>query len=140
ELQRRSHAGARAIRSDIVVELREGSEDALHQLPRRRVVDRLCGGPQRDSQGLQVRAQREVVVLLAGEARQVENDDELHLAFVRSAVLQKPLQLRAVRGLRALTLFPEPLEDLEALAVAVLLAGPELRGQAQILGLPGVRD
>ena len=44
-------------------------------------------------------------------------------------------ELAAVRGLGALALFVEAFEDLVALPAAVLLAGPELRGQTEVLGL-----
>jgi len=40
EFQRRAHASTRPIRTDIVVELRERSQHAFHQLAGRRVVDR----------------------------------------------------------------------------------------------------
>ena len=42
---------------------------------------------------------------------------------------------RAVRGLRALALFLESRQDVEPFAAAVLLAGPELGRQAQVLRL-----
>ena len=59
----------------------------------------------------------------------------MNLALVRPAVLEEPLQLRAVGGLCALPFFPEPLENFVALSTAVLLARAKLRRQAQILGL-----
>ncbi len=79
--------------------------------------------------------EREVVVLLASESCQVENDDELHAALVRAAELQEPLQLRAIRSLGALAFLAEPLEDVEPLTFAVLLTGLELRRETQVLGL-----
>ena len=82
-----------------------------------------------------MRAQREVVVLLAGESRQVEHDDELHSALVRTTELQELLKFGAIGGLRALAFFAESRDDLEALTLAVFLAGLQLRGQTQILGL-----
>ena len=84
---------------------------------------------------LQVRAQREVVVLVPREARQVEDDHEVDRALVRAAVLQQRLELAAVRGLGALAFLVEALEDVVALPAAVLLAGPELRRQTQVLRL-----
>lgn len=72
---------------------------------------------------------------VAREAREIEDDDEVDLALVRAAEGQKSLQLGAVRGLGALALFLESLEDLEPFAVAVLFAGPELGRQAEVLGL-----
>jgi hypothetical protein len=46
----RSHAGFRAIRSHIVIELRERGEDAFHQLACRGVVDRFCRRAPRDTE------------------------------------------------------------------------------------------
>ena len=82
-----------------------------------------------------MRPEREVVVLLAREPREVEDDDEVNLALVRPAVLQQSLQLTAVGGLCALAFFLEPFEDLVALPAAVLFARTKLRGQAEVLGL-----
>jgi hypothetical protein len=55
------------------------------------------------------------------------------LALVGAAVLEKTLKLAAVRRLRALAFFVEALEDLVALASAVLLAAAKLCRQAEIL-------
>jgi hypothetical protein len=46
-----------------------------------------------------------------------------------------PLQFGPVCRLRALAFFLEALDDLEALAVAVLFAGPELCRQAEVFRL-----
>ena len=82
-----------------------------------------------------MRAEREVVVLLPREPREVVHDDEVDLALVRAAVLQQRLELAAVRGLGALAFFVEAFEDLVALAAAVLLAGAELGRQTEVLRL-----
>ncbi len=82
-----------------------------------------------------MRAQREVVVLVPREPRQVEDDDEVNHALVRAAIREEALQLRAICRLRALALFLETFEDLKAFAAAVFLAGPELGRQAEILRL-----
>ena len=58
-----------------------------------------------------MRAQREVVVLVPREARQVEHDHEVHAALVHAAEREQVLELAAVRGLRALAFLVEPLED-----------------------------
>jgi len=71
------HPCTRAIRPHVIVELREGREYALHQLARGCVVDRLGRRPQRDAQRFQMRPQREVVVLLASEPRQIEDDNHV---------------------------------------------------------------
>ena len=105
------------------------------QLPRGGVVDRLRHRSQRDSKRLQVRAQREVVVLVARKARQVEHDHEVHAALVLAAVRQEALELAAVRGLRALAFLIEAFENLVALATAVLFARLQLRRHTQVLGL-----
>src|SRR5690349_4224680 len=76
-----------------------------------------------------------MVVLLTGEAREVEDHDKVNVALVSSAVLQQALKLRPVSGLRALTFLFEAFEHLEALAKAVLLTRAELRGQTQVLCL-----
>jgi len=59
----------------------------------------------------------------------------MDLALVRTEVRQQPLQFRPVGRLRALAFFLEALDDLEALAVAVLFAGPKLGRQAQVFSL-----
>ena len=51
-------------------------------------------------------------------------------ALVQAAEREQVLKLTAVRRLRALALFVEWLEDLVALAAAVLLAGTKLGRQA----------
>ncbi len=135
EFERGLHAGARAIRAHVVVELRERGEHAFHQLAGGGVVDRLGRRPQRDAQRLQERAQREVVVLVPREARQVEHDHEVDAALVRAAERQQPLQFGAVRRLRALALFLEAREDVEPFATAVVFAGAELGRETQVLGL-----
>jgi hypothetical protein len=73
-----------------------------------------------------MRPQGEVVVFLSREPRQVENDNELHLALICSAVLQQVLKLGAIGGLRALPFLAEPRENGEAMTLAVLFAGLEL--------------
>jgi hypothetical protein len=45
------------------------------------VSDGFSGGPQRDAKRLEMRAQREVIVLVACEARQVEHDHEMDAAL-----------------------------------------------------------
>ncbi|HEX7087151.1 MAG TPA: hypothetical protein VF198_12365 [Vicinamibacterales bacterium] len=135
EFERGLHASACSIRAHVVVELRERGQHAFHQLAGGRVVDRFGRRPQRDAQRIQMCAQRKVVVLLPREPREVVHDDEMDLALVRSAVLQQRLQLAADRRLGALALFVEALADLVAVPAAVLLAGAELRGQTEVLGL-----
>ena len=66
-------------------------------------------------------AQREMVVLVSREARQVE-DDELDGAFVRAAELQKRLQFCAIGRLGTLAFFAKSREHVEALSLAVFLA------------------
>jgi hypothetical protein len=56
---------------------------------------------------LQVRAQREVVVLVPREARQVEHDHEMDAALVQSAVREQVLKLAAIRGLGAFAFLVE---------------------------------
>jgi hypothetical protein len=48
-----------------------------------------------------------VIVLLARKAREVEDDDEVDLSLVRTAVLQQSLKLSAVSRLCTLALFPD---------------------------------
>ena len=59
----------------------------------------------------------------------------MDLALVDAAVLQQLLELGANRGLGALALLPEPLEDFVAFTLAVLLARTELRRQTEVLRL-----
>src|SRR5881628_1565026 len=82
-----------------------------------------------------MRAKREVIILFASESRQVEDHDELRSALVRPAEVQELLEFGAVDGLRALAFLTESCENFEALTLAVFLAGLQLRGQTQILGL-----
>jgi hypothetical protein len=56
-----------------------------------------------------------MVALLAREAREVVHNDEVDLALMRPAVLQRRLELAAVRGLGAPALFVEAFEDVVAL-------------------------
>src|SRR5262245_11216703 len=82
-----------------------------------------------------MRSEREVIVLLTCEPREVVHDDEVNLALVSPAVLQQVLQFAPVRRLGALTLLMEALENFEAVASAVLFAGTQLGGQTEVLGL-----
>ena len=82
-----------------------------------------------------MRTQREVVVLIPREARQVEHDHEMHAALVQPAVREQVLKLAAVRGLGALAFLVEPFEDFVALAATVLFARAKLGRQTEILGL-----
>jgi hypothetical protein len=52
-----------------------------------------------------------MVVLRAGEPREVVHDDKVNFTFVSAAVVQQRLELAAVRGLGALTFFVEAFED-----------------------------
>jgi hypothetical protein len=97
ELQRGLHARSRSIRANVVVELRERGEDTFHQLAGGGVVDRLRRRAQGDAKRLQVRAQREVVVLVAREARQVEHDHEVDAALVQPTEGEQVLKLAAIR-------------------------------------------
>ena len=80
-----------------------------------------------------------MIVLLAREPTQTVDDQKMDSAPVRTTELQQPLQLGAIGRLRALALFLEAFENFEALALAVVFAGYQLRGKAQILGLAWIR-
>jgi len=67
----------------------------------------------------------------AREARQIEDNNELHPAFGKAAVLEQLLELSPVSGLRALACLAESRQYFEALTLAVFLAGLELRRQTQ---------
>ena len=58
-----------------------------------------------------MRTQREVVVLVAREARQVEHDYEVDAALVQPTEGQQILKLAAIRGLGALAFLVEPFEN-----------------------------
>jgi hypothetical protein len=60
-----------------------------------------------------MRAEREVVVLLSRESRQVEDDHELDGALVLAAELQQLLELGAVGGFRALAFLAESASTLK---------------------------
>jgi hypothetical protein len=64
---------------------------------------------------LQVRAEREVVVLVPGEASQVEHDDKVRAALVQAAEGEQLLKLAAIRGLGALAFPVKAFEDLTVL-------------------------
>jgi hypothetical protein len=84
---------------------------------------------------LEARAQREVVVLVPCEARQVEHDHELDAALIQPAEREQVLKLAAVGRFGAFAFLVEAFEDFVSLAAAVLLARAKLRRQAQVLGL-----
>ena len=65
-----------------------------------------------------MRAQREVVVLVPREARQVEHDHEVNTALVQPAEPEQVLKLTAIRRLGALAFLVEAFEDFVALAAA----------------------
>jgi hypothetical protein len=56
-------------------------------------------------------AQREVVVLVPREARQVEHDHEMDAALIQPAEREQVLKLAAVGGLGALAFHVEAFED-----------------------------
>src|SRR5262245_38486934 len=80
-------------------------------------------------------AKWESLVLVWGEACQVEHNHEMYAAFVQPAVREQVLELAAIRRLRALAFFVKTFEDFVPLATAVLLARAELGRQTQVLGL-----
>src|SRR5262245_30455160 len=82
-----------------------------------------------------MRTQREVVVLLARETRQIEDNHELNFAFVYPAELQEFLKLGPIRGLRALAFFSKSSQYFEALPLAVLFARFELSRQTEVFCL-----
>jgi hypothetical protein len=88
-----------------------------------------------DAERFQVRAQREVVVLVARKAREVEHDHKVHAALIQPTVREQVLELAPISGLGALAFLVEAFEDLVALAAAVLFARAELRWQTEVLGL-----
>ncbi|HEY1303620.1 MAG TPA: hypothetical protein VGF24_08740 [Vicinamibacterales bacterium] len=96
QFERRLHASACAIGADVVVELRERSEDTFHQLASGSVIDRLRRRPQRDAERLQMGAQREVIVLVSRKARQVEHDHEVNATLVQPAEREQVLELAAI--------------------------------------------
>ena len=82
-----------------------------------------------------MRAQREVVVLVPREARQIEDDDELDPALVRAAVLAGASGARSGQRFHTLAFLAESREHVDALALAVRLTRLELGRQTQVLGL-----
>ena len=63
-----------------------------------------------------------MVVLVAREAGQIEDHDEVHAALVQTAVREQPLKLAAVRRLRPLAFLVEAFDDLVALPAAVFFS------------------
>src|SRR5688500_14726478 len=82
-----------------------------------------------------MRAQRKVVVLVPREAGQIEDDQEVHFAFVAAAVCEHALKFAPVGSLRAFAFFCEALEDFETLAPTVLFADSELCREAEVFRL-----
>nr|ADI23840.1 hypothetical protein [uncultured gamma proteobacterium HF4000_48E10] len=89
--QRRLHSRLRPVGSNVIVELRKGRQHALHELPCRRVVDRLCHRPEGDTELLEEHAQHDVVMVITGKPAQVVDDQELHTTSVLSTETQKAL-------------------------------------------------
>ena len=89
--QRRLHSRLRPVGSNVIVELRKGHQHALHELPCRRVVDRLCHRPEGDAELLEEHAQHDVVMAITGKPAQVVDDQELHTTSVLSTETQKAL-------------------------------------------------
>ena len=135
EIQRGLHAGPRAVRAHVVVELRERRQHAFHQLAGGRVVDRLGGRPKGDAQRLQ--DERNAKWSYLSRAKRVRLNTTTKCTrplFVRQNASSRCSSVRsAVFALSPL--FPEALEDLQTFAAAVLLTGPELGRQAQVLPL-----
>jgi hypothetical protein len=131
----RRTSGAPSVRTAIVVELRERGEHALHQLAGGGVVDRLGRGAQRDPERLQQRPEREVIVSVAREPRQVEHDHEVHAALVLAAERPQILELAAVGRLGAFPFFVEALDHYVALTATILFARAQLGRQAEVIGL-----
>ncbi|HWI19625.1 MAG TPA: hypothetical protein VNT81_17855 [Vicinamibacterales bacterium] len=76
-----------------------------------------------------------MVVLVPREAGQVEDDQEVHFAFVAAAVREQTLKLAPIRSFRALAFFFEALKDLVTFSAAVLFADSELCRQAEVFRL-----
>ena len=60
-----------------------------------------------------MRSKGEMVVFLPSKSRQVEHDDELDPALVRSAEVQQLLKFGAIGGLRAVAFLAKARDDLE---------------------------
>nr|WP_228833275.1 hypothetical protein [Nocardia brasiliensis] len=72
----------------------EGSENSVHQLANRAVVDRLGGADQRDTTLLEVGHDDGIVQAVTGEPRQLVDDNVVDVAFTPDAV-EHPLKLNA---------------------------------------------
>ena len=90
----------------------------------------------RDAERLEVRAEREVVVLVPREARQIEHDHEMHAALVQPAVRQQVLKLAAIRGLGAPAFLVKAFEDLTLGAPRCDLAPGRTGGPRRSCGRP----
>jgi hypothetical protein len=90
---------------------------------------------QRNAERLQQGTQCEMVVLVACEVGQVENDHEMDTTLVQTAEREQLLELAAVCGLGTFAFLVKAFENVIVLSAAVLLARTELCGQAEILGL-----
>ena len=76
-----------------------------------------------------------MIVLVPREAGQIEDDQEVQLAFVAAAVCEHSLKFAPVGSLRAFAFFFEALEDFETFAPAVLFADSELCREAEVFRL-----
>ncbi|HKH49418.1 MAG TPA: hypothetical protein VKM72_32515 [Thermoanaerobaculia bacterium] len=132
------HAGLRPAAADLVVELGEGREDALHELAGRRLVDRLAHGPQGDAEPGEVPADDRMVEGVAGEAVDVGDYEGVDLdgaLVLLSEIGQGGLQLGAIGGLGGLAAFHEDPVDFPAVLAAERAALVFLHGKGEVEGL-----
>ncbi|HKH48213.1 MAG TPA: hypothetical protein VKM72_26435 [Thermoanaerobaculia bacterium] len=132
------HAGLGPAAPDIVVELGEGRENALHELAGRRLVDRLGDGSQGDAEPGQVPADDGMVEGVAGESVDVGDHKDVGLdgaLVLLSQVGQGRLQLGTVGRLGGLAALHEDVVDLPAVGLAEGPALLFLDGEGEVEGL-----
>lgn len=132
------HAGLGPSAPDVIVELGEGREDALHELAGRGLVDRLADRPQGDAEAGQVPADDGMVEGVAGEAIDVgdhEDVDPFTPFVLLPQVGQGRLELGAVGGLGGFASLQEDAIDLPAVELAEGSALFFLDGEGEVEGL-----
>ncbi|HVM95508.1 MAG TPA: hypothetical protein VMT89_03915, partial [Candidatus Acidoferrales bacterium] len=124
-----NHSRFRPLGLDVILELREASENILHELPGRRIVDRLCRRPQGDAHLFEQGAKRGVDIVIARESTQGMDDNELNSAAVFGAIGNQLPKFGPLGGLCRFALFYEEPRYIEAVTRAVIEASLALGGK-----------
>ena len=120
--KRSEHSRLRSFRFLIVVELGDGRQHVLSQAADGIVANRLVDRAQAYAKAVQERPDDRVIVGIAREPSDIEDDNKSNAPLVLPAELKQPLEPRPVRGLGRLTSVRELRRDVKPLTCAVLPA------------------